>query len=499
MPGRFDAAETFVDQCEAPRSGVDIEGNTFPDEQGTLLEELFWLRSWTNETYLWNEEVPDQDPNDFSDRLAYFAELRTFEITRSGEDKDDFHFSEPTSEYLARRNSAGSAGYGASIAALSRSVPRDFRIRYTDPGTPAAEEVSGQINLVRGARILEVDGVDLINATSQADIDTLNAGLFPATPGETHVFTIQDPGASDSRTITLVSGNVSTKPVNRVSVIDTATGPVGYLLFNTFSPFAAEEELADAFNELSRAGVSDLVLDLRYNGGGLLAVASQLGYQIAGRAQTQGRTFEALRYNTGIGGTSPVTGQPNDPIPFYDSGLGFTLPNGAPLSSLDLPRVFVLTTERTCSASEAVINGLRGVDVEVVVIGDVTCGKPFGFFPTDNCGETYYTIQFQGVNDKGFGDYADGFVPQDSDFEFGVQVPGCTVADDLTRELGDENEALLAAALQFREDGTCPAAPQTTSSFEIRRLTDGATDVATTAITPAEDIFLTNRDMTMPY
>ena len=465
---------------------------------GTLLDELFWLRSWTNETYLWNDEVVDQDPNDFDDRLAYFAQLRTFEITPSGEEKDDFHFSEPTEEFLARRNSAASAGYGVSYEAISTTAPRDFRVRYTDPDTPAAQEVNGEANLVRGARILEVDGVDLVNAGTQAEIDTLNAGLFPATAGEVHTFTVLDPGANDTRTVTLTAANVSSKPVNTVEIIDTPTGSVGYILFNTFSPFSSEEEIAMAFTTLSDAGVSDLVLDLRYNGGGLLAVAAQLGYLVAGDQQTDGRIFEALRFNTGLGGMDPVTGQPNDPIPFIDTGIGFSLPNGTPLDSLDLSRVFILSTANTCSASEAVINGLRGIGVEVILIGDVTCGKPFGFFPTDNCGETYYTIQFQGVNDQGFGEYADGFVPDNSSFPFGVRTPGCVVSDDLNTPLGDPNEGLLAAALQFREDGTCPALPQSGLSAAVSRPGAAEGEPSLEVVVEA-DILATNRDMRMPY
>ncbi|KCZ82657.1 peptidase family protein, partial [Hyphomonas hirschiana VP5] len=65
----FDPASTFKNRCEVRRVGQDIEGNTYPDVQGTLLEELFWLRSWTNETYLWNTEVTDRNPAGFSDRL----------------------------------------------------------------------------------------------------------------------------------------------------------------------------------------------------------------------------------------------------------------------------------------------------------------------------------------------------------------------------------------------------------------------------------------------
>src|SRR4029078_1056346 len=84
--------------------------------------------------------------------------------------------------------------------------------------------------------------------------------------------------------------------------------------------------------------------------------------------------------------------------------------SGQPLPTLDLGRVFVLTSADTCSASEAIINGLRGAGVALQLMGSTTCGKPYGFYPHDNCGTTYFAIQFQGVNFLGFGDYADGFV-----------------------------------------------------------------------------------------
>ncbi|MEO0982206.1 MAG: S41 family peptidase [Pseudomonadota bacterium] len=501
--GVFEASGEFEAQCETPRSGVDIEGNGFPDEPGSTLLENFWLRSWTNETYLWNDEVVDRDPAGFNDRLAYFAQLRTFAVEPSGEDRDDFHFSEPTEEFLARRNSAPSASYGYSLLVFSNTPPRDYRIRYTEPDSPAAEAIMGQPQFQRGTRILEVDGVDLVNGgATQAEIDTLNNGLFPATAGETHTFVVQDPGAASTRTVTITSADISPKPVNRFSVIDTPTGKVGYLLFNTFSPFESERDLAEAMSSLAAEGVEDLVLDLRYNGGGLLAVAAQLGYMIAGDAQTSGRTFELLRFNDDAGNVNPVTGEFNSPVPFYDTGLGFSLVNGAPLDSLDLPRVFILSTAGTCSASEAVINGLRGVGVSVILVGDVTCGKPYGFYPTDNCGETYYTIQFQGVNDQGFGEYADGFVPEASSFGFGVRLPGCVVADDINTELGDTSEALLAAALTYRDTGDCspPAATalaKLTPQTAYRGAEKGA--LATTAATPAEDFLNNNRDMRMPY
>ena len=114
------------------------------------------------------------------------------------------------------------------------------------------------------------------------------------------------------------------------------------------------------------------------------------------------------------------------------------------MPSLSLPRVFVLSTNSTCSASESLINGLRGIDVQVIVIGGATCGKPYGFNAKDNCGISYFPIEFQGVNAKGFGDYSDGFQPT------------CAVTDDLSRPLGDINEAQLAGALTWRATGQCP-------------------------------------------
>ena len=458
--GVYASAGSFSDKCQVVRTGVDIEGNAFPDQAGSLAQEMFWLRSWTHETYLWPDEVTDRNPNTYTDRIAYFDTQKTFATTASGENKDDFHFNQPTEEYLEQRNSTALPGYGAAFAVFAATPPRDIRIRYTEPGSPASEASLGQPKLVRGSRILQIDGIDVVNgASTQAEVDQLNRALSPQTVGEQHDFVVRDPGSSTDRSISLAAVNIAPKPVNRFSTIDTASGKVGYVLFNTFSPFASEKEIADAVTSLKASGINDLILDLRYNGGGLLAVSSQLGYMVAGQTRTQGKTFEQLRFNAAAGSRNPVTGAFNDPIPFYSTGLGFSLTDGQPLPRLDLPRVYILTTARTCSASEALVNGLRGVDVEAVLIGDTTCGKPFGFYPASNCGETYYSIQFQGVNDKGFGDYTDGFTPQNSSNAFAVKAPGCTVADDFTRELGDTSEALLAAALQHRLDGTCPAVP----------------------------------------
>ena len=303
-----------------------------------------------------------------------------------------------------------------------------------------------------------MDGADLVNANDSASIDVLNAGLYPAQAGETHVFSVRDLGASDPRTVTLQSVRVTTSPVQNVSTVRTASGRVGYMLF-TDHLATAEQALVDAVGELRDAGVADLVLDLRYNGGGFLAIASELAYMIAGPGPTAGQVFERLVYNDKHPDTDPFTGEPLVPAPFLDTTVGLSAPSGQALPTLDLPRVYVLTGPTTCSASESIMNGLRGVNVEVVQVGATTCGKPYGFNPPDNCGTTYFSINFKGVNAKGFGDYPDGFSPAPAGGDAEAAVPGCPVSDDFTRALGDPAEARFAAALQYRASGTCPGAP----------------------------------------
>ncbi len=454
-PGVFAPMEDFVAQCENPRSGNNPDGNPWPDQAGSERLEKFWLRSWSDETYLWNDEIIDTDPDTVTGRVPYFDILKTNELseTGSGREKDDFHFSQSTEEFFENRNSVASSGYGARFSFLRNTPPRDIRVLFTEPNSPASQAQNGQVNFPRGTRLITIDGVDVINGTDTA---ALNAGLSPARAGETHTFTVRDAGATSDRTFTIQSADIAQSPVNRTRIVDTPTGRVGYMLFNTFSPLESERSLNNAFAELEDENIDDLVLDLRYNGGGLVAVAAQLGFMIAGRQRTRGRTASLLQYNEAAGNRNPITGEVVEPFPFFNEGVGFSVPSGEPLATVDLPRVFILSTEGTCSASELVINSLRGIGFEVILIGDTTCGKPYGFLPTDNCGRTYFTIQFRSVNDVGFGDYSDGFSPNDSTNRFSEKSPGCTVSDDLSRELGDPEEALFSTALFFRDNNSCP-------------------------------------------
>ena len=454
-PGVFAAATSFEARCSAPRSGSDPQGRPWPDRLGTALDEKNWLRSWTHELYLWYREVADRDPAAFS-VLDYFDLLKTPQSTASGQPKDRFHFAIPTNAWLQQSQLGSSAGYGLQWAILADTPPRELRVAYIEPG---ATSPAAAVGLARGARVLAIDGIDLVNSTAGADIDRLNDALFPSGTGQSHSFTVQDIGGGPQRSVSMTSANVTATPVQNTRSIATASGPVGYLLFNDHIA-TSEAGLVQAITTLRNAGVVDLVLDLRYNGGGFLDIASELAYMVAGNARTSGRTFELLQFNDQHPTRDPVTGELLAPLPFHSTAEGFSVAQGTALPTLNLGRVYVLTGGATCSASESIINSLRGVDVEVIQVGSTTCGKPYGFYPTDNCGTTYFSIQFRGVNAKQFGDYAGGFSPANTVGAAGVLLPGCSVADDFAHALGDANEGRLAVALNYRAtSGQCGVAP----------------------------------------
>ena len=436
-------------------------------------DEKFFLRSFTHETYLWYDEVPDLDPTvEGESVLGYFDRLVTDRTTPNGNRVDNFHFTQSTEEF-ERARSGQSFGYGAEFAILEGSSQaaggRDIRFAYVLPGENAATQ-----GVVRGAKVLTIDGEDAVFGGTQAVVDVLNAAIFPDTEGETHVFGLELPDGQTLE-VTLTAATVEDQPVLTYGTFDEtvngAAQKAAYLHLTTFSPRTTEQALFDAFTDLATENVQNLYLDLRYNGGGLVAVACELGYMIAGSADTAGKTCTQLIYNDKI--------ENGDPFPFFDEALGFTVAEGTALPTLNLDQVSVLSTRRTCSASELTLNALLGVDLDVNLVGDQTCGKPYGFSPESNCGTTYFTIQFASSNNKGFTEYPEGFFPTPGATTNGVNVSGCPVADDFTKPLGDLGEDMLAAAVQFEADGTCPAGAATaevSKTHGIREVTNGIID-----------------------
>jgi carboxyl-terminal processing protease len=416
------------DMCANPRTGLDPFNNNrpYPDKAGSLQNEKDWLRAWIDETYLWYSEVPKNlNPSHYATAIDYFNALKTPALTASGKEKDHYHFTESTAESQKQSQSGVVLGYGMEISYVSTQPPRKFIVAFVEPNSPA--ENAG---IRRGMEIESIDGYALINSNNT---DALNSGLFPTTENQAHSFGFKDSNGNKFNK-TLLSADIQKKPVQNVKSFSTPTGKVGYLTFNSHNAIA-EKQLIDAVDQLKSEGVTDLILDLRYNGGGAIYIADELSYMIAGPVQTQGKTFYKKINND----KAPFN--PNNIWPFYQTSLF----SNALLPTLNLKQVTILAGSGTCSASEAIINGLRGIDVKVNLIGGQTCGKPYGFIPQDNCGTTYYAVQFKGENNKGFGDFPDGFSPT------------CPVEEDFSAALGDKNERLISAALNYRATGQCPA------------------------------------------
>jgi carboxyl-terminal processing protease len=478
------ASSTVERKCVLPRPAGTLNpfsGLPYNDTVGTAADEKKWIRAFVNETYLWYPEVVEVDPALFalgktvsykraSDNVletvvlnsnydvldAYFNTKRTTRATASGKPVDKFHFTYPTPEWVQQTSGGASVGFGFQVTLVRSTPPREILVVYTDPGTPAAEQ-----SLNRGAKFIAVNGTDV----GGGDPAILNEAFFGPIEGKAYTFTVRDQGSAINRTFTMTPRDVVAVPVQNVRTLAAPNQAVGYIQFNDHIG-TAELQLVAAVNQLKAAnggaGITDLVLDLRYNGGGYLDLAGQMAYMIAGPARTTGKVFEKLSFNDknpfGLTEAEMKT-------PFHTTTLDFAN-TGAPataLPTLNLGRVFVITSPGTCSASEAIMNGLRGVGVTVIQVGGTTCGKPYGFIPEDNCNTTYFAVQFKGVNEAGYGDYSDGFVPGGNGNLNTLQ--GCVVADDFTHALGDSNEANIKAALQYRSNSTCGPLPAASATF----------------------------------
>ena len=462
VKGEFgDWTQDYIAQCENPRTSSEYD-----DTQGSTALEKFWIRDYSFDTYLWYDEITDLDPNsdeealdaelrdkgvsesrleDWIETRKYFELMKTFELTAAGNPRDRFHFTYDTEEWEQLTQSGISAGYGMEFYRVRSSPPRQWLIAYTEPNTPASDG-----GVVRGLEVSAIDGVDFRDGS---DVATLNAGLFPAELGEVHTFTFRDPATDETFSVDLESQEIASTPVQSANVFERDGANIGYVLFNDHIR-TAESLLIDEMTAFRDANISELVLDLRYNGGGFLDIARMVASMIAGE-EAVGQTFSELQFNDKYPTVNPITGRALSPSLFANTAPGFEVSSNTPLPMLNLDRVVVISGSGTCSASEAIINGLRGVGVDVVLIGDTTCGKPYGFYGIDNCSTTYFTVQFKGVNALGFGDYTDGFSPSGAVFQ-GEEIEGCAVEDDLTRQLGDPLEGRLAAALAYLDTGSCP-------------------------------------------
>lgn len=364
-----------------------------------------------NDQYFWyaNMGAPDGNAPNID---AYFRSM-LYRPT------DRFSITQPTSEYQQFFSEGTRTGYGYSLVFTDASQTT-LRVRFAEPYSPV-----GLAGLKRGETVLSIDGF----SPGQIAAGML-AGV--STEGIPRSFRVLDnAGVERSFTVNSATYPISTVPNASTLSFSASSGPVkaGYFVYQSFLA-TSTSALGIVFSEFARREVNELIVDLRYNGGGRVAVARNVASMIGG-SSLEGKTFAEFRFNAK---------HPESNFSYPFTSVTAQLP-AAPLGGLN--RVIVLTSPSTASASELVINALKPF-MKVVLIGGTTYGKPYASQPRDFCGTTYSAVNYEFVNALGEGGFINGFAPT------------CVVADDLDHPLGDVNEALLAAAVHYIKTGACP-------------------------------------------
>jgi carboxyl-terminal processing protease len=388
---------------------ADAAACPVPDQRASL-------RSFLDDQYFWYASLAAPDESAAS-MDAYFQSM-LYRPT------DRYSFTQPSVAFNQVFTDGRRIGYGYTTvwADAGHTI---MRVRNVEPRSPVA--LAG---LARGDIVVSIDGY-----TPDA-IAGGQAGPVTAA-GIERTFVVRN-AAGVQRVLRVQSAEYPLTPVATVATLDAvrdgAPVKVGYLAYSQFVQYSSFD-LYNAFVQFAQAGVGELILDMRYNGGGSVAVSRDLASMIGGD-RTGNLLYAYLRFNDKNRGmnTSVVL---NTSVP---GGTPFPMPGG-------VPRLIVIGSGSTASASELIINGLRPF-MPVVLVGETTYGKPYGFIPRDNCGTIYNAVQFTTVNSLNQGHYDTGFTPD------------CPVADDLDHQLGDPAEARIRAALGYIETGRCPAAPQ---------------------------------------
>ncbi|MBI3229993.1 MAG: PDZ domain-containing protein [Burkholderiales bacterium] len=403
----------------SPACQARNEMSTSEGEGGicSLATQKRWVHGHLDNVYLWHNEINEVPETNYSTAPDYFKALLV-------SSKDRFSFSQPQAQFDSFFQEGVEIGYGFNYQGSGGHL----YISYIDPDSPA-----DFASIKRGAEILSIDAVPISKMTSKS----LTAALQPTSTDQRYLFEIRDRGAEQSRSVTLTSRKVRKFPTQNVNTFsDTYGRTYGYMQFNAHTT-RSEVELILNVLKFQKNQVQDVIVDMRYNRGGYLYIAAETAQMLSG-PQTQGKVFEKLIYNDKH---PEKTAAPSSTVLFP----AMTRDQTYVLPQMNLPRVFLLTGPDTCSASEAIINGLTPF-MQVILIGDKTCGKPYGFSQANQCGNAYFAIEFQGFNSLGKSDYANGIEPT------------CYATDDLQHDLGDPKEARLAAALHYAQTGTCGTA-----------------------------------------
>lgn len=368
------------------------------------------LFEYLQQEYFWNNELPAQ-----IDTSAYDSMPDAMNALRAPDDR--FSFVMTDDEY---DDYAASIFFGYGFSHQNNSAKDGLLIRYV-----YSEGSAAQNGLRRGDSIIEVDGVSMADVI--AGQHTLSDVFGPNEEGHSIEVTFRKPNgdlveATFSKS-EIVANTVLAYETKQLSV-NGQSKDVGYLVFNSFKA-SSDEELNSAFEKFQRDDIDELILDLRYNSGGRISIANQLSTQIAGD-NVDNQIFVQYVHNEL---------QSNKNSTSY-----FDLVNGS--AQLNLDRLIVLTSQSSCSASELVINSLVPF-IDVVIIGDETCGKPIGMYPEDINDYVVFAINFQTQNAVGFGDYFDGLTAD------------CSVDENITGDWGVVSEPMLAEAVYYLANNRC--------------------------------------------
>lgn len=390
-----------------------------------------------NQYYLWQADVPNLADDQFQTQAELNTFLRGYSVPENlfdalRVDKTIDRFSWIVDDYLelegALQGTTKNDGVDFGLSYKPGSTTEIFGyVRYIIANSDASTK-----SIKRGDFFTAINGTQLTKSNYQAllaaDSYTLNMADYNGT-------TIVSNGKSVVLTKTVLSEN----PILINKVITSGSHKIGYLMYNGFYA-SYDTQLNDTFASLKSQGITDLVLDLRYNVGGSVQTATRLASMITG--QFTGQVFAKQQWNVKINSYFE-TNSPESLKNNFTDKMGTTV-----INSLNLTKVYILTTKNTASASELVINGLKP-HITVVQIGDVTTGKNVGSvtlydsptFGTENRNPNHrYAMQpivLKIVNSVGFGDYFNGLQP---DYLLKETVTTYGV-------LGDITEPLLSTAI----------------------------------------------------
>ncbi|MBU1310695.1 MAG: PDZ domain-containing protein, partial [Gammaproteobacteria bacterium] len=347
--------------------------------------------------------------------------------------QDRYSFVLTRQEYDDRFINATFFGYGFSSVRVDNNTALQVAYVYDD-GSAA------QNGLRRGDKIVEIEGTSVTEWLSRLDAGSAsNDDIYgPNEAGVVRNFVWRKPD-NTQLTSDFIKAAVTTNTVLHRSVSTVAEKNVGYLVFNSFIELS-EAELQQAFAYFASQNIDELVLDLRYNGGGLIRVANQLSTQVAGNS-VLGQAFVKYQFNDKNSGKNNTT--------LFSAGAGSTV--------LNLDRLFVLTTAASCSSSELVINSLSPF-IDVVQIGSTTCGKPVGQQPDIIADYVLFAINFQTVNALDQGAYFDGL------------QPNCPVSDVIMGDWGVANDPLYAQAISYLVNGSCSDVAVSSATIHTKAL-----------------------------